>query len=84
MHLARSEEAYTNLCQLYPKNNVHWVEKHKTRNLVLQQSQRSLERVRKYIDTKSSHTYTADNVEKRLEQAQHQRVMLIVLYSRDG
>jgi ATP/maltotriose-dependent transcriptional regulator MalT len=33
--------------------------------------------VRRYIDTDSSHTYTADDLDKLLEQAQHQRVMLI-------
>jgi heme oxygenase len=33
--------------------------------------------VRKYIETKVSHTYTADNLDKLLEQAQHQRVTLI-------
>ena len=38
MHLARSEEAYTDLCQLYPKSNIHWVEKDKTKKLLLQQS----------------------------------------------
>jgi len=33
--------------------------------------------LRRYIDTDSSHTYTADDLDKLLEQAQHQRVMLI-------
>jgi len=54
-----------------------WLEKEKPRKLVWQQSQRSLETVRRYIDTKSSHTYTADDLDKLLKQAQHQRVMLI-------
>jgi len=33
--------------------------------------------LRRYIDTDSSHTYTAGDLDKLLEQAQHQRVMLI-------
>jgi hypothetical protein len=33
--------------------------------------------VRRYIDTDSSHTHTADDLGKLLEQEQHQRVMLI-------
>jgi len=45
--------------------------------LLWQQSQGSLETVHRYIDTKSSYTYTADDLDKLLEQAQHQRVMLI-------
>jgi predicted NACHT family NTPase len=37
----------------------------------------SLETVRRYIDTESSHTYTAGDLVKPLEQAEHKRVMLI-------
>ena len=47
------------------------------RKLVWQQSKGSLERVRRYIDTESLRTYAADDLEKLLEQAQDQRVMLI-------
>jgi hypothetical protein len=39
------------------------------RKIVWQQG--SLETVRRYIDTDSSHTYTADDLVKLLEQAQH-------------
>jgi len=42
-----------------------------------QQSQGSLEKLRRYNDTEISHTYTADDLDKLLEQAQQQRVMLI-------
>jgi predicted ATP-dependent serine protease len=63
---------------------VHWLEKGKPRKLLWQQSQvsnqesqGSLETVRRCFDTKSSCTYTADYLDKLLEQAQHQRVMLI-------
>ena len=47
------------------------------RKLVWQQG--SLETVRRYIDTKSSHahTSTADDINKLLEQAQNRRVLLI-------
>jgi ATP/maltotriose-dependent transcriptional regulator MalT len=33
--------------------------------------------VRRYIDTDSSHTYTADDLDKLLEEAEHQSVMMI-------
>ena len=75
--LASSKQEFKQLCQLYPKSNVHWLEKGKSGNLIWQQSQGSLETLRKYIDTDSSHTYTADDLDKLLEQAQHQRIMLI-------
>jgi len=67
----------TNKCQLHPESSVHLLEKEKPRKLIWQQSQRSLETVRRYIDTKSSHTYTADDLDNLLQQAQHQKVMLI-------
>jgi len=77
VHLAKTEGEYKELCQLHPKNSVHWLEKEKPRKLLWQQSQGSLETVRRYIDSDSSHTYTADDLVKLLEQAQHQRAMLI-------
>ena len=43
----------------------------------LEQSQRSLETLRRYIDTESSHIYTSDDIEKLLKQAQHQLINLI-------
>jgi len=77
VYLAITEEEYTKLCQLHPKSNIHWVEKDKLGKLVWQQSQGSLESLRRYIDTDSSHTYTADDLDKLLEQAEHHRMMLI-------
>jgi len=67
----------TNKCQLHPESSVHLLEKEKPRKLLWQQSQRSLETVHRYIDSKSSHTYTGDDLDKLLQQAQHQKVMLI-------
>ena len=77
VYLTKTEEEYKEVCQLHPENSVHWIEKHKSEKLVWQQSQGSLETLRRYIDTDSSYTYTADDLDKLLEQAQHQRVMLI-------
>ena len=77
VYLASTEQEFKQLCHLYPNSKVHWLEKDKSGNLVWQQSQGSLETVRKYIETKVSHTYTANNLDKLLEQAQRQRVMLI-------
>ena len=75
--LATSEQEFKQLCQLNPKCNVHWLEKDKAGNLLLNKTQGSLQTLRKYIDTESSRTYTPDDLDKLLEQAVHQRVMLI-------
>jgi hypothetical protein len=75
--IASTEQEFRQLCQHNPQQNVHWLEKDKSGKLLWQQTQGSLETPRKYIDTDSSHTYTADDLDKLLEQAQHQRVMLI-------
>jgi hypothetical protein len=56
---------------------VHWLEKEKSGELLWQQSQGSLESLRRYIDTESSNTYTPNDLGNLLEQAQHQRVILI-------
>ena len=75
--LVSTEQEFKQLCQMNPNSNVHWLEKDKSGKLVWQQSQGSLETLRRYMDTDSSHTYTADDLDKLLEHAQHQRVMLI-------
>ena len=76
-YLARTEQEYKDMCQKKPTSNVHWLQEDKSGNLVWQQTQGSLETLRRYIDTESSHTYTTDDVDKLLEQAQRQRVTLI-------
>jgi len=75
--VAKIEGEFKQLCQLHPESSVHWLEKEKPRKLLWQQFQGSLKTVRRYIDTKSSHTYTDDDLDKLLQQVQHQRVMLI-------
>ena len=75
--IANTEQDFKQLCQLNRRKNVHWLEKDKTGKLVWQQSKGSFKKLRRYIDTDSSHTYTADDLDKLLEQAEQQRVMLI-------
>jgi len=75
--LASTEQEFKQFSQLYPNSNIHWLEKDKSGKLFWQQSQGSLETLRRYIDTDSSHTYTANDLDKLLEQVQHQRMMLI-------
>src|SRR5215469_12777295 len=60
-----------------PDSNVHCLYQDKSGKLVWQQSQGSLETLRRYIDTESSPTYAPDDIDTLLEQAQHQRMMLI-------
>ena len=77
VYLASTEDEYTKLSQLNPKSHVHWLQKEKSGKLLWQQSQGSLTTLRRYIDTDRSPTYTADDLDKLLEQAQHQRVTLV-------
>jgi hypothetical protein len=75
--LASTEHEFKQLCQLYPNSNVHWLEEDKSGKPVWQQSQGSLETLRRNIDTESSYRYSADDLDKLLEEAQHHRLMLI-------
>jgi ankyrin repeat protein len=77
VYLASTEQEFEQLCQQNPKSNVHWLEQDKSGKLLWLKSQGSLEKLREYIDTESSQTYAADNLDKLLEEAQYQRVMLI-------
>jgi len=77
VYLARTVKEFKQLCQLNPKSKVLWVEKDKSGKLLCQEWQGSLETLRRYIDTESSPKYTPDDVDKLLEQAEQQRVMLI-------
>ena len=65
--LASTEIEYKELCQLHPARDVHWLENDKSRKIIWRHSQGSLEILRRYIDTDSSHTYTADDLDKLLE-----------------
>ena len=75
--IANTEQEFKRLCQQNPESNVHLLVKDNSGKLVWQVSQGSLETLRKYIDTQTSHTYTSVDLEKLLEQAQHQRVTVI-------
>jgi len=75
--LASTEQEFRQLCRQYPNSNVHRLEKDKSGKLVWQQSQGSLETLRRYIDTENSRAYTPDDLDKLLELARHQKVMLI-------
>jgi ankyrin repeat protein len=75
--LANTEQEFKHLCEQNPESNVHLLVKDKSGKLVWQASQGSLETLRKYVDTRKSHTYTPRDLDELLEQAQRQRVMLI-------
>jgi hypothetical protein len=75
--ITSTEQEFKQLCQLNPESTVHWVVRGKLGKLYWQQTQGSLETLRKYIDTDSSPTYTPDDLDKLLEQAHKQRLMLI-------
>jgi ankyrin repeat protein len=75
--VASNEQEFKQLCQQNPKENVHWLEEEKSGELIWQQSQGSLQALRKYTDARKSHSYAPSNLDKLLERAKHQRVMLI-------
>ena len=75
--IATSQQEFKRLCQMNPQKNVHRLVKDKREQLIWRKTQGSLESLRRYIDTERSHTYTADDLNKLLKQAQYQRVMLI-------
>ena len=75
--VANTEQEFKLLSEQNPVSNVHLLVKDKSGKLVWQASQGSFKTLRKYIDTQTSNTYTPMDLDKLLEQAQHQRVMLI-------
>jgi len=48
--LVSTEKEFKQLCQMNHNNNVHWLEKDKSGKVVWQQSQGSLETLRRYMD----------------------------------
>ena len=75
--LASTEKEFKQLCQQNPKKNVHWLEKDKSGELVWQRSQGNLREISKYIDVHKSHCYAPSDLDKLLQQAKKQVVMLI-------
>ena len=75
--IASTEQEFKQFSQRKTKRNVRLLEKDKSGRPLLQQSQGSLEKLRRCNDTENSHTYTPDDLDKLLEQAERQRVMLI-------
>jgi len=75
--LASTEQEFRELCQQNPMKNVHLLEKKKSGEIIWQQSQGNLKMLRKYIVGRKSHLYAPEDLDKLLEQAQKQRVMLI-------
>jgi len=75
--LARTEQEFQQFCQQNPTSNVHWLVEDKSGELVWQQSKGNLNAIRKYIDAQKSHSYDPSNLDKLLQQAKHQKVMII-------
>ena len=75
--LANTELEFKQLCQQNPKGNVHWLEKNISGELIWQQSQGNLKTLLKYTDSHKGQSYAPTDLEKLLEQARQQRVMLI-------
>ena len=75
--LASTEQEFKQLCEQNPTSNVHWLVKDKSRELVWQQSQGDLKALRKYIDAQKFHSYAPRDLDKLLQQAKKQKIMLI-------
>jgi transcriptional regulator with AAA-type ATPase domain len=75
--LATTEQVFKQRCQVNPKRNVHWLQKDKSGKLIWKQSQGSSKALHKYINTQNPLLYPTENLDKFLQQAQCQKVMLI-------
>jgi ankyrin repeat protein len=75
--VATNEQEFRQFCQDNLERNVHWLLEDKSGRLIWQQSQGSVRALHEYIDTQNSLPYTPENLDKFLQQAQCQKVMLI-------
>ena len=75
--LVSNEQDFKHLCQQNPKKNVHWLEEEKSGEFIWRQSQGNLKTLRKYIHTHINHSYAPSDLDNLLQEATHQRVMLI-------
>jgi signal recognition particle GTPase len=74
---ASTEEEFQQLCQQNPTSNVHWLVKEVSGELIWKQSHGNLGTLRRYIDAQICHSYAPSDLDKLLQQAKHQTVMLI-------
>ena len=75
--LASTELEFKRLCQQNPTSNVHWLAKEESGELIWHQTQGDLKTLHKYIDAQRCQSYAPSDLDKLLQQAKHQRVMLI-------
>jgi signal recognition particle GTPase len=75
--LVSTEQDFKQLCEQNTTSKVHWLAKDMSGEVVWRQSQGDLKKIRKYIDGQKSHRYSPSDLEKLLEQAKNQRVMII-------
>jgi len=75
--LVSNEQEFKNLCKQNPKENVHWLEIEKSGELIWRQSHGNFKTLHEYIDTHKSHSYAPSDLDNLLQEATHQRVMLI-------
>jgi hypothetical protein len=75
--LASTELGFKQIFQEESTTDVHWLVKDKSGELIWEQSRGDLKTLHKYIDNQKSHSYAPSDLEKLLERAKHQRVMLI-------
>jgi hypothetical protein len=74
--LASTEHEFKQLCHGKSNSNVYWVLKDKSGKLISQQLQGNLMALCEY-DIQNPQVYPPQNLDKFLQQAQCQRVMLI-------
>jgi hypothetical protein len=75
--LASTELEFKELCQRNPTSNVHWLVEEESGELIWQQSQGDLKTLRKYTDAQKTYSYATSHLDKLLQQAKLQRVMII-------
>jgi hypothetical protein len=75
--LAYNEQDFNEFSDQNPNTNVHWLEQEESGEFMWQQSQGKLDILRKYIDTHKPQPFVPSDIDKLLQQAEKQRVMII-------
>ena len=75
--LASTEQEFKQLCQQNPNSNVHWLVEDASGKMLWQQSKGNIKTLREYIDVQKSQSFAHSDVDKLLDQAKHQRFIII-------
>ena len=75
--LATTEQKFKYFCQQNPNSNVQWLVEDASEELHWQESKGNVKTLREYIDVQKSQSFAHSDVDKLLDQAKHQRFIII-------